>query len=176
MAEDLPSSCVCYLGGGVDRKNLPPVIVDLRRQPASEREPEEEERTKWDIEQRKLQAAVAKNAAHWPMTMVAWTPLAVLPTTPIPSKSASAAGRPQGSPALEALACAAAQVERQGATPVPNGAGQVFGQSVGGRGSGVVKPAGAVQLISKSPAGLIAPPLPESDGVLPFTLPDGDIT
>ena len=74
MAEDLPSSCVYYLGGGVDRKNLPPEIVDLRRQPASEPEPEEEERTKWDIEQRELQAAVVKNAVHWPMTVAAWTP------------------------------------------------------------------------------------------------------
>ena len=41
MAEDLPSSCVCYLGGSVDRKKLPPVIVDLRRQPAWDQEPEE---------------------------------------------------------------------------------------------------------------------------------------
>ena len=45
MAEDLPSSCVCYLCGGVDRKNLPPVIVDLPRQPASEHEPKRKNAT-----------------------------------------------------------------------------------------------------------------------------------
>ena len=161
MAEDLPSSCVCFLGGGVERKNLPLVIVDLRRQPVSEIEPEEEERNKWDVEQRELQAAVAKNAAHWPMLVTAWTRLVVLPTTPIPGKGASAVGHTQGSPALEALASAAAQVERQSATTVPKGAGQVLGQSAGGKGGGVAKPAGGVQLIAKRPAGLIAPPLPE---------------
>ena len=74
MAEDLPSSCVFYLGGGVDRNNLTPVIVDLRRQPASESEPDDAERNKWDVEQRELQAAVAKNSAHWPMTAIALTP------------------------------------------------------------------------------------------------------
>ena len=137
MAEDLPSSCVYYLGGGVDRKNLPPVIVDLRRQPKSESEPDEAERNKWDVEQRELQAAVVKNSAHWPMSLTAWTPLAVLPATPTPSMGASAVGHPQGSPALEALASAAAQVERQSATTVPKGAGQVLGQSAGGRGGGV---------------------------------------
>ena len=36
MAEDLPSSCLHYLGGGVDRSRLPPIIIDPRRQPLTE--------------------------------------------------------------------------------------------------------------------------------------------
>ena len=87
MAEDLPSSCVFYLGGGEDRKNLPPVIVDMRRQPESESEPDDAERNKWAVDLRELQAAVAKNSAHWPITAIAWNPPTALPLTPTPSKS-----------------------------------------------------------------------------------------
>ena len=40
----------------------------------------------------------------------------------------------------------------------------------------MAKPAGGVQLIVKRPTGLIAPPVPESAGIMAFTLPDDDIT
>ena len=103
-------------------------------------------------------------------------PPAALPVTPTPSKSASVAGRPPGSPALEALASAAAQVERQGATTVPKGAGKVLGQSASASGGGAAKPVGGVQLIEKRPPGLIAPPLPASVGVMAFTVPDDETT
>ena len=63
MAEDLPSSCVFYLGAGVERNKLPPVIIDLRRQPAWESEADDAERSRWDVEQRDLQAAAPKNSA-----------------------------------------------------------------------------------------------------------------
>ena len=52
----------------------------------------------------------------------------------------------------------------------------MLGQSAGGRGGGLAKPAGGVQLIAKRPPGLIAPPLPESAGVTEFTLPDDAVT
>ena len=39
MPEDLPSSCFFYLDECIHRKNIPPVIVDVRRQPESESEP-----------------------------------------------------------------------------------------------------------------------------------------
>ena len=35
MVEDLPSYCLHYLGGGVNRRNLPTVIIDPRQQPLS---------------------------------------------------------------------------------------------------------------------------------------------
>ena len=152
------------------------MIVDLRRQPASETDPDDAERNKSVVEQPELQAAVAKNTAHWPMKAIAWTPPAALPVTPTPSKGASVAGRTPGSPALEALASAAAQVERQSATTVPKGACQVLGQRAGGPGGGAAKPVVGVQLIERRPPGLIAPPLPASAGVLAFTVPDDETT
>ena len=67
--------------------------------------------------QRDLQAEIARNTVHWPMTLVAWNPPVALPVTPTPSKStASVTGRlpsMSGSPTLETLPSAAAQVERQ---------------------------------------------------------------
>ena len=108
------------------------------------------------------------------MTAIAWNPQSAPPVTPTPSKSASVVRRTAGSPALEALPSAAAQVEGQSATRLPKGPGQVLGQCAGVRGGGAAKPAGGVQLIANHPAGLIAPPLTASAGVTAFTLPDND--
>ena len=63
MAEDLPSSCTYYLDGGLNRKNLPPLLVDQRLQPLTETEPDEE-RNKWELEQQQLQDDVGKNDMH----------------------------------------------------------------------------------------------------------------
>ena len=52
----------------------------------------------------------------------------------------------------------------------------MLGQSVGGRGPGAVKPAGGVQLIKERPPGLVAPPLPQSAGVLALTVPNDEMT
>ena len=153
MAEDLPSSCVYYLGGGVSRQNMPPVIVDQSRQPLTEKEPDDEESNKLDIEQHELQDDVARNAVHWPMAVAVWSPPA----------------------SLQPL-CAAAQVERRGTTTMLPGVGSTLGVSAGGPGSKAVKPAGGVQLITTGPPGLIGPPVPTSAGILPFTLPDDDTT
>ena len=93
MAEDLPASCVHYLGGGVNRRNLPAVILDPRGQPLSEVAPDEVEKGNWEEEQRLLDAEVAKNTTHWPIVQPHWIPPTNPPVTPTPSKgSAVAAG------------------------------------------------------------------------------------
>ena len=93
MAEDLPASCVHYLGGGVNRRNLPTVIIDPRRQPLTDVAPDELEKWKWEEEQRQLDTEVAKNTMHWPIVQPHWIPPTTLPVTPTPSKgSAVAAG------------------------------------------------------------------------------------
>ena len=91
MTEDLPASCVHYLGGGVHRRNLSTVIIDPRRQPLTEVAPDEVEKVKWEEEQRQLEAEVSKNTMHWPIVQVQWTPPATLPVTPTPSKGSAVA-------------------------------------------------------------------------------------
>ena len=180
LAEDLPSSCIYYLGGGVNRQNLPPVIVDQRRQPLTAKKPDDEERNKWDTEQHYLQEDVAKNAVHWPMAVAVWTPPTTIPATPTPSKgTTSTAGQlpsAVGSPALDTLATAAAHVERQTTTTMLPRVGSILGESAGDRGSGIAKPASGVQLIAERHPGLVGPHLQPSAGVLPLTVLDEELT